>query len=127
MDSQKSPKEIKERALQAHREQAVTYNAAISNCEHFATWCVYGKKISGNVRVVATGVTITATTAAGVGGGAIVGGAIGSAIFPGVGTVVGGFIGGAAGGVAGLVSSAATCGVTIGAVHSKTEETNKYE
>ena len=125
-NTQKNPEEIKKRALQAHHEQAVEYNAAINNCEHFATWCVYGKKISGLVRGVATGGTIFLTTAAGGCTGAVAGAAFGS-VVPVVGTVTGAFIGGVGGATAGLVSSATASGITIGVVHSNTEETKKFK
>ena len=125
VDSQKSPEEIKERALQAFQEQAVKYNAVFTNCEHFATWCVYGKKVSVNVRVVATGGTMATTTLAGGGTGVLIGGAIGTAIVPVVGTVIGGFIGAAIGATAGAGLGATTSGVTTAIVHAKTEETEK--
>ena len=96
-----------------------------TNCEHFATWCVYGKKVSVNVRVVATGGTVAGTTAVGGGTGVLIGGAIGS-VVPIAGTIVGGFIGGAVCVTAGLVSSATASGVTTALVHAKTEETEEF-
>ena len=109
-----NPEEIEARARQALDEQA-QYNLMFNNCEHFVTWCVYGKKISDNV---ATGVAVTATTATGGTVGVVAGRAIGTAFVPGVGTIVGGLIGGVGGAVAGLVSGATTWSITMKIVDS---------
>lgn len=123
--TKKSPEEIKERALEAFREQAVQYNVVITNCEHFATWCVYGRKVSSNIRVVAIVSAVATTTLAGAGTGVLGGAAIGS-VVPVVGTAAGGFIGGICGAIAGLAGGATASGITTVIVHSKTEETKKF-
>ena len=122
-DSQKSSEEIEERALQALSEQA-EYDIVDTNCEHFATWCVYGKKISGNVRAAATGSMVAGTTVAGGSAGVLIGGAVGS-VVPIAGTIVGGFIGGAIGATAGAGLGATISGITTLVVHFKTKETKK--
>ena len=124
-ETKKTPEEIRKRALEAYHGQA-EYNVVISNCEHFATWCVYGKKVSVNIRVFFTSSTVATGTVLGAGGGAIVGGVIGTLILPGIGTAVGLLIGGGGGAATGLVGSAAVSGITTGVVHSNTEETNKF-
>ena len=125
MDSKKSPEKIKERALQALRGQA-KYNLVFTNCEQFVTWCVYGKKVSGNVRAAAIGGAAAAGALAGGGTGVVLGGVIGTEIFPGVGTVAGGIIGGGIGAVVGAVAGATTSGATVGVVHLATEETEHF-
>ena len=124
-DTKKTPEEIRKRALEAYRGQA-EYKVVIRNCEHFATWCVYGKKVSVNIRVFFTSSTVGAATVIGGGAGAIAGGAIGTMILPGIGTAVGAFIGGGGGAVTGLAGGAAVSGITTGVVHLNTEETNQF-
>ena len=82
----KSPTEIRERALRYVGKE--DYNLLLRNSEHFVTWCVYGKPLSGQVRAVAMGTGVVASTAAGGGVGALIGGAIGS-VVPGPGTIAG--------------------------------------
>ena len=88
------PSRIKERALSCVGKK--DYNLFTQNCEHFATWCVYGKGVSGNTRAAVMGGGTTVATAMGGGAGVIIGGAIGS-IVPVAGTFVGGVVGGIVG------------------------------
>jgi len=88
------PQEIRKRALRYVNKK--DYNIITRNCEHFATWCVYGKGVSGNVRAAVMGTGTTATTATGGGIGALIGGGVGS-VVPVAGTIVGAAVGGAIG------------------------------
>ena len=88
------PSEIKERALSCVSTK--DYNPFTRNCEHFATWCVYGKGVSSNARAAVMGGGMTVAIAVGGGAGVIIGGAIGS-IVPAAGTVAGGVVGGTIG------------------------------
>lgn len=93
-ESPYSPSEIKKRALDYKGKK--NYNLVTRNCEHFATWCVFGKKESINAEA---GIVIAATGAIGVVGGvggAVIGGIIGS-VVPVGGTISGGVIGGGIG------------------------------
>lgn len=55
-----SPEEVMERALSRLHED--NYNIAFNNCEHFACWCITGKRKSAQVRsVVDTTTAITAS------------------------------------------------------------------
>ena len=103
----KPPSEIRQRALAYVDER--NYNPLIRNCEHFATWCVYGKAVSGNSRAAFMGGGIAVFTIAGGGVGAVVGGIVGS-VVPVAGTVAGT----AAGGAIGTGAGAAVGGVTAG-------------
>ena len=94
----KPPLEIKERALRHVNKEK--YNLFVRNCEHFATWCVYGKAVSGHVRAAAAATAVVA--------GAAVGATLGS-IIPGAGTVTGAAIGASVG----LAGSALGLGITI--------------
>ena len=80
------------------------YNAAFSNCEHFAKWCKYNQFAS--TQAEATGSTIGITV--GTGAGVIIGGLIGTAIGP-EGTAAGIYLGGTIGAAAaGAMASALT-------------------
>ena len=97
-ESPYSPSEIKKRALDYKGKK--NYNLVIRNCEHFATWCVYGKAESSEAKA---GIAIAAAGASGVSGaviGAVIGGIIGS-VVPVGGTISGGVIGGVMGGAIG--------------------------
>ena len=89
-----SPSKIKKRALSYEGKK--NYNVVIRNCEHFATWCVYGKAESSEAE---TGVVVIATGAISL-SGAIIGGIIGS-VVPVGGTISGAVVGGVIGGVIG--------------------------
>ena len=123
----KSPEEIRERALRYVGKK--DYNPLLRNCEHFATWCVYGKALSGQVRAGVMGAATAATTAAGGGVGTLIGGAIGS-VLPGAGTVAGAAIGGAigagVGGVVGLVGAGLGWVITH-VVYEVKEESEEFE
>ena len=88
IDTQNSPEEIKERALQVLREQA-QYDEVFTSNEHFATWCGYERNFHG---AAATGSIFTSNTFVGGGAGTLVGGLIGK-IVPAVGIASGIFIG----------------------------------
>ena len=117
----KPPSEIIRRALQYVDKE--NYNIALRNCEHFATWCVYGKPVSANVKTAVAGATAVGATATGGGIGATIGGIVGS-IVPGAGTltgmVVGGLIGTSIGAAVGIAG--ATVGVTGAVVYDKVRE-----
>ena len=117
----KPPSEIRRRALRYVDKE--DYNIALRNCEHFATWCVYGKPVSANVKTAVAGGTLVATTAAGGGIGAAIGGIIGSvALGAGalIGMAVGGVIGAGVGAAFGVVS--VTVGVTGAIVYDNVRE-----
>lgn len=44
-----SPKQTVMRAMQAVGSRKGSYHLCFNNCEHFANWCKYGKRISGQV------------------------------------------------------------------------------
>ena len=96
------PSEIKERALSCVGKKG--YDAIIRNCEHFATWCVYGKATSINARVAVMGVAAPFAAAVGTTIGVLIGGAIGS-VIPVAGPVVGGVVGSGVGAGVGIVGA----------------------
>ena len=108
----KPPSAIKARALRYVDKE--NYNVLIRNCEHFATWCVYGKAVSGNVRAVITTTTIAA--------GTVVGATFGTIVAPGPGTAVGASIGTAVG----LAGGALGLGITM-IVYEVTAESEEFE
>ena len=118
-----SPSKIRKRALQYVDKE--NYNPVTRNCEHFATWCVYGKGVSGNVRAVVMGTGTVTTTATGATIGAVVGGGVGS-VVPVAGTLVGAVVGGAIGSgvgfAVGVVGSAVGWGVNQVAQKYKEKE-----
>ena len=123
----KSPSEIRERALRYVDKE--DYNLLLRNCEHFATWCVYGKTVSGNVRAGVMGTGVLGFTAVGAGGGVAVGAGVGS-VVPVAGTVVGGvvgaFIGTGVGFTAGILAAVLGLGITM-LVYEVTDESEEFE
>ena len=122
-ESPYSPSEIKKRALDYKGKK--NYNLVIRNCEHFATWCVYGKAESSNAEA---GIAIIATGVIGV-SGAIIGGIIGSVVPVGgtiSGAAVGGVIGGAIGTGIGGTLSAIGWGVKR-LLHATTKKEEKFD
>ena len=100
----KPPSEIRKRALQYVNKKY--YNVVLRDSEHFATWCVYGKAVSANVKPAVAGGTAVGATAAGGGIGATIGGIVGS-VVPGAGTLTGMAVGG-------LIGTSFGAGVGIG-------------
>ena len=123
----KPPSEIRKRALSCVGKR--NYNLFIRNCEHFATWCVYGKAVSGHSRAAAMGFGILFITVVGGGVGVVIGGIVGS-VVPGAGTVAGAAAGGAIGAGAGVAAGGVTAGVgwTINQIFCAFgEEEKKFE
>jgi hypothetical protein len=91
------------------------YNLWSKNCEHFATWVVYGRDISGQSRAagVVGGTVATAIT------GAVTGAAVGS-VVPVVGTAVGTGVGAVVGGGVGVVAT----GIRLGRAFASQQENN---
>ena len=116
------PSEIRKRALRYVDKE--NYNLVTRNCEHFATWCVYGNGVSGNVRAAVMGTGTAATTATGATIGAVVGGGVGS-VVPVAGTFVGAVVGGAIGSGVGLAVGAA--GSAVGWVVNQVAQSDKEE
>ena len=126
-ESPYSPSEIKKRALDYKGKK--NYNLVIRNCEHFATWCVYGKAESSNAEA---GIAIIATGVIGV-SGAIIGGIIGSVVPVGgtiSGAAVGGVIGGAIGGAIGTGIGGTLSAIGWGVkrlLHATTKKEEKFD
>ena len=118
----KSPSEITRRALRYVDKEK--YNLILRNCEHFATWCVYGKAVSANVKTAVAGATAVGATAAGGGIGATIGGIIGS-VVPGAGTLIGIAVGGIIG--TGIGAAVGVVGVTVGVTASITYDKVRVE
>ena len=123
-------KEIVKRAKSRIGED--DYSLLLNNCEHFAVWCITGKKESKQVKSVLSSVTLIAVRQAAVSGlGSAVGvssaamgtkvlggAALGTTGIAAVGTTTSGSAvsGAAIGGTVGAVSSAFAIGSTAGAV-----------
>ena len=123
----KSPSQIKERALRYVDKE--NYNLLLRNCEHFATWCVYGKAVSGNSRAAVAGAGVAGTTAVGTGGGVAIGALVGS-VVPVAGTIVGGVVGGFIGTGVGLATGLVGAGLGVGItmiVYDVKEESEEFE
>ena len=123
----KSPSQIKERALRYVDKE--NYNLLLRNCEHFATWCVYGKAVSGNSRAAVAGAGVAGTTAVGTGGGVAIGALVGS-VVPVAGTIVGGVVGGFIGTGVGLATGLVGAGLGLGItmiVYDVKEESEEFE
>ena len=120
----KSPSEIKKRALRYVDKEE--YNPLLRNCEHFATWCVYGKAVSGNVRAALMGAGIVGTTTVGAGGGVAIGAGVGS-VVPVAGTIVGGVVGGCIGAGAGFAAGIVGAGLGLGITMIVYEVANESE
>ena len=118
----KPPSEIRRRALRYINKE--NYNIVLRNCEHFATWCVYGKAVSANVKTAVAGSTTVEATAAGGGIGATIGGIVGS-VVPGAGTVVGIAVGGLIG--TGIGAAVGVVGVTVGVTAAITYDKVRVE
>jgi hypothetical protein len=96
------------------------YNLLVKNCEHFATWVVYGSDISGQTRAVAvvggTGGTTVAGTVTGAVTGAVTGVIVGT-IVPVIGNIfgagVGAAIGAGIGSGLGFISSSIAIGISF--------------
>ena len=100
---------------------ATSYHLVANNCEHFATWCCTGRRVSEQVRGVGSltahgavaGTTVTATTGV-VGAVGTVAGISGPGIMSALGTA-GGLVGGGAAmgpAVLGALPAAASVGIT---------------
>ena len=123
----KSPSEIKKRALRYVDKEA--YNPLLRNCEHFATWCVYGKAVSGNVRATVMGTGVLVATGVGASGGAAIGAGVGS-VVPGAGTIAGGAVGGCIGAGVGFATGVVGAGLGLGItmiVYEVASESEEFE
>ena len=118
--SRYSPLDIRQRALSCVGN--TNYNPLIRNCEHFATWCVYGKAESDN----STAAMMGTTTGVGGGAGALIGGTIGSIIVPVAGTIAGAIVGGIIGTGAGVVASVVGLGIKK-VVHAVKDEEKDFK